>query len=224
MGSLPGVLTSFVGRRRELRQARRLLSVARLLTLTDTGGVGKTRLALQIAAEVRRVFTDGVWLVELADLRDPQLLPNTVATALGLRVTADPATGLMEFIEDRHLLLVLDNCEHMVEECTVLVTKLLSAGGKVRVLATSRHVLRAEGEHILHIDPMAVRAGPRGRAEQAHQAGDRDRRTGRAGNEQQSHRGPSGHRQTNRGNTRREHSGQTRLHLPLPGGVMADGA
>jgi hypothetical protein len=134
MGNLPGVLTSFVGRRRELRQARRLLSVARLLTLTDTGGAGKTRLASQIAAEVRRVFTDGVWLVELADLRDPQLLPNTVATALGLRVT------------------------------------------------------------------------------------------GRAGNEQQSHRGPSGHRQTNRGNTRREHSGQTRLHLPLPGGVMADGA
>jgi predicted ATPase/DNA-binding CsgD family transcriptional regulator len=158
-GNLPAALTSFVGRRRELRQAKRLLSVARLLTLTGTGGVGKTRLALRVAAEVRRVFTDGVWLVELADLRDPQMLPNTVATALGLRASADPAAGLMEFIEDRHLLLVLDNCEHMVEECAVLVTKLLSASGQVRVLATSRHVLRAEGEHILHLEPMAV---PRG--------------------------------------------------------------
>jgi predicted ATPase/DNA-binding CsgD family transcriptional regulator len=158
-GNLPAALTSFVGRRRELGQAKRLLSVARLLTLTGTGGVGKTRLALRVAAEVRRVFSDGVWLVELADLRDPQLLPNTVATALGLRATADPAAELVEFVEDRHLLLVLDNCEHMVEECAVLVTKLLSAGDQVRVLATSRHVLRAEGEHILHIDPMAV---PRG--------------------------------------------------------------
>jgi predicted ATPase/DNA-binding CsgD family transcriptional regulator len=154
VGNLPAELTSFVGRRRELRDAKRRLSAARLLTLTGTGGVGKTRLALRVAAEVRRAFADGVWLVELADLRDPQLLPNTVATALGLHDTADPEAGLAEFLEDKNLLLVLDNCEHVVDQCAALVTKLLAASHDVRVLATSRHVLRAEGEHILHVEPM----------------------------------------------------------------------
>jgi predicted ATPase/DNA-binding CsgD family transcriptional regulator len=154
--NLPAELTSFIGRRRELREAKRLLSVARLLTLTGTGGVGKTRLALRVAAELRRAFADGVWLVELAELRDSRLLPSVVAAALGLRDTADPAAGLAEFLGDRQLLLVLDNCEHMVDECAVLVTKLLAAAGQVRVLVTSRHALRAEGEHILRVEPMSV--------------------------------------------------------------------
>jgi predicted ATPase/DNA-binding CsgD family transcriptional regulator len=155
-GNLPAELTSFVGRRRELKEAKRLLSAARLLTLTGAGGVGKTRLALRVATEVRRAFADGVWLVELAELRDPRLLPSTVATVLGLRDTADPAAGLAEFLRDRQLLLVLDNCEHLVDECAALVTKLLGAGGQLRVLATCRHVLHAEGEHVLRVEPMAV--------------------------------------------------------------------
>jgi predicted ATPase/DNA-binding CsgD family transcriptional regulator len=155
-GNLPAVLTSFVGRRRELKEAKRLLSVARLLTLTGTGGVGKTRLATRVAREMRRAFTDGVWLVELAELRDSRLLPSTVATALGLRDIADPTAGLAEFLGDKQLLLVLDNCEHMVDECAALVTKLLAAAGQVRVLTTCRHVLHAEGEHILRVEPMAV--------------------------------------------------------------------
>ena len=153
---MPAELTSFVGRRRELKEAKRLLSVARLLTLTGTGGVGKTRLAIRLAWESRRAFTDGVWLVELAEVRDPRLLPSTVATALGLRDTADPAAGLAEFLGDRKLLLVLDNCEHMVDECAALATKVLAAARQVRVLVTSRHVLRAEGEHVLRVEPMAV--------------------------------------------------------------------
>ena len=161
-GNLPAELTTFVGRRRELKDAKRRLSEARLLTLTGSGGVGKTRLALRVAADVRRAFADGVWLVELADLRDPQLLPNTVATALGLHDTVDAEAGLAEFLEDRNLLLVLDSCEHVVDQCAALVTKLLAASHDVRVLATSRHVLRAEGEHILHVEPMAC---PRGQDE-----------------------------------------------------------
>ncbi|ADJ47533.1 ATPase [Amycolatopsis mediterranei S699] len=154
--NLPAELTSFVGRRHELKEAKRLLSTARLLTLTGSGGVGKTRLALRIAAELRADFTDGVWLVELAELRDSRLLPSAVATVLGLRDTADPAAGLAEFLRDRQLLLVLDNCEHMADECAALVTKLLTAADQVRVLATCRHVLHAEGEHVLCVEPMVV--------------------------------------------------------------------
>jgi predicted ATPase/DNA-binding CsgD family transcriptional regulator len=156
VGNLPAELTSFVGRRRELKEAKRLLSVARLLTLTGTGGVGKTRLATRLAWESRRAFADGVWLVELAEVRYPRLLPSSVAIALGLRDTADPVAGLAEFLRDRQLLLVLDNCEHMVDECAALVTTLRAVAGQVRVLVTSRHVLRAEGEHVLWVEPMAV--------------------------------------------------------------------
>jgi predicted ATPase/DNA-binding CsgD family transcriptional regulator len=156
VGNLPAELTSFVGRRRELGDAKRLLSSARLVTLTGTGGVGKTRLALRVAADVRRAFPDGVWLVELANLRDPLLLPNAVAAALGLRGTADPAGGLAEYLEDKRLLLLLDNCEHLADECAALVAKLLAASSGTRVLATSRHTLHVEGEHILPVDPLTV--------------------------------------------------------------------
>jgi predicted ATPase/DNA-binding CsgD family transcriptional regulator len=155
-GNLPVELTSFVGRKRELKEAKRLLSAARLLTLTGTGGVGKTRLALRVATESRRAFPDGVWLVELAELRDPRLLANTVATVLGLRDTADPVDGLAEFLRDRQLLLVLDNCEHLADECAALITTLLAAACQVRVLATCRHLLRAEDEHVLRVEPMTV--------------------------------------------------------------------
>src|SRR5215217_4271693 len=99
-GALPAELTSFVGRRRELSETRRLLASGRLLTLTGVGGVGKTRLALRMAAEVRRTFPDGVWFVELAALQDPQLLPHTVANTLELRqVSADPSSDLADYLE-----------------------------------------------------------------------------------------------------------------------------
>lgn len=154
VGNLPAELTSFVGRRHELAEAKRLLSAARLLTLTGTGGVGKTRLAVRVAADVRRAFQDGVWLVELADLRDPHLLPNTVATVFGLRGPA----GLAEYLEDKQLLLVLDNCEHVADESAALAAKLLAASPGVRVLATSRHTLHVEGEHILQVEPLDTEA------------------------------------------------------------------
>ncbi|MEU6645650.1 LuxR C-terminal-related transcriptional regulator [Saccharomonospora sp. NPDC046836] len=156
VGNLPAELTSFVGRRHELSEAKRILSTSRLLTLTGTGGLGKTRLALRLATDLRRAFPDGVWVVELADLRDPDLLPSTVATTLGLRAAADPTTALTEYLEGKDLLLVLDNCEHLVDASAVVIAKLLAATNGVRAIATSRHALRVPGEHILHLEPLTL--------------------------------------------------------------------
>jgi predicted ATPase/DNA-binding CsgD family transcriptional regulator len=156
-GTLPAELTSFVGRRRELSETRRLLASSRMLTLTGVGGVGKTRLALRMAAEVRRTFPDGVWFVELAALHDPQLLPHTVANTLELRqVSADPGGDLAAYLEDQQLLVVLDNCEHLTDACAVLASKLLAAAPGLRILATSRHVLGVEGEQILSVPPLTT--------------------------------------------------------------------
>ena len=164
-GALSAELTSFVGRRHELQETRRLLASSRILTLTGVGGVGKTRLALRMAAEVRRTFPDGVWFVELASLHDPLLVPHTVANTLELRqVSADPAADLAAYLEPQQLLVVLDNCEHLTDACAVLVSKLLAAAPGLRILATSRHLLGVEGERILSVPPLStpaseVRAG-----------------------------------------------------------------
>ncbi len=156
-GALPAELTTFVGRRRELSEARRLLGTSRMLTLTGPGGVGKTRLALRVAAEARRTFPDGVWFVELATLTDPQLLSHTVANALELRqVSPDPAADLAAHLEQKRLLVVLDNCEHLTDACAVLASKLLAAAPDLRILATSRHVLGIEGEQILQVPSLLV--------------------------------------------------------------------
>jgi predicted ATPase/DNA-binding CsgD family transcriptional regulator len=156
-GALPAELTSFVGRRRELSETRRLLAGGRLLTLIGVGGVGKTRLALRMAAEVRRTFPDGVWFVELAALQDPQLVPHTVANTLELRqVSPDPSSDLADYLENKSLLVVLDNCEHLTDACAVLASKLLAAAPDLRILATSRHVLGVEGEQILSVPPLST--------------------------------------------------------------------
>jgi len=153
-------MTSFVGRRRELGETRRLLASSRMLTLTGVGGVGKTRLALRVAAEARRTFPQGVWFVELASLRDPMLLPHTVANTLELRqVSADPATDLAAYLEDQQLLVVLDNCEHLTEAVAILASKLLAAAPGLRILATSRHILGVEGEQILTVPPLSTPEG-----------------------------------------------------------------
>ncbi|MER7249974.1 LuxR C-terminal-related transcriptional regulator [Kribbella sp. NPDC000426] len=154
-GRLPAEVTSFVGRQRELADTRRLLSSSRLLTLTGVAGVGKTRLAVRMAAEVRRTFDDGVWFVELQALRDPALLGHTLSEALELiQVSASPESDVADFLEDKHLLLVLDNCEHLAAACAVLVSKLLAAAPRLRSLATSRQVLGVEGEQILAMEPL----------------------------------------------------------------------
>ncbi|GHF07738.1 LuxR family transcriptional regulator [Amycolatopsis deserti] len=156
-GTLPSELTSFVGRRQELADIRRLLSAARLVTLTGLGGVGKTRLAVRAAVGLKRAFPDGVHFAELAALDDPALLPQTVATALGLRDEAvEPADRLAQFLGDRQVLLVLDNCEHLTDACATLIGKLLAATSGLRVLATSRQRLSVEGEHLLPVEPLSL--------------------------------------------------------------------
>ena len=156
-GNLPVPATVFVGRRKEIEEARRTFAESRLVTLAGPGGVGKTRLALQLATDVRRVFRDGAWFVDLAALVDPALLVQSVAAVLGVREQAGPpAERLAQYLEDKHLLLVLDNCEHMVDRCATLVDSLLQRCPDLRVLATSRQPLRVAGEQVMTVAPLSV--------------------------------------------------------------------
>ncbi|MFF0453163.1 LuxR C-terminal-related transcriptional regulator [Nocardia africana] len=156
-GNLPAEVTSFVGRRDELATAKRLLPATRVLTLLGPGGVGKTRLSRQVGATMARAFPDGVWLVELADVHDPDLVTLSVAEALNLRDdTTAPLDRLTEFLASKRLLLILDNCEHLIDACAALVAHLVAATPEVRVLATSREVLGIPGEQVMPIPPLPV--------------------------------------------------------------------
>src|SRR5215468_1044306 len=157
-GNLPAEVTSFVGRRGELAEVKRLLADSRVVTLTGIGGVGKTRLALRAAAGLRRAFRDGVWLVQLDQLRDQALVTQAIAAALGLQDRAGyaPAATLADYLAGRQLLLVLDNCEHMLDEVTKLADLLLRAAPGLRVLATSRESLNMTGETVLAVPPLAA--------------------------------------------------------------------
>ena len=132
-----------------------MLAGSRLVTLTGVGGVGKTRLALRAADGLRRAFRDGVWLVPFDQLRDEALGAQAVAGALGLQDRAGyaPAASLSEFLAGRQLLLVLDNCEHLVGATAELTEQLLRAAAGLRVLATSRESLNITGETVLAVPP-----------------------------------------------------------------------
>ncbi|MFI6431263.1 ATP-binding protein [Rhodococcus oryzae] len=158
VGNLPLELTSFVGRRREVTETRRLLSVSRLVTLTGIGGVGKTRLALRVAEDSRRSFEDGVWLVELGELQEEALLPDLVAATLGLREQSTNRTqdSLAEYLADRRLLLVLDNCEHVLDAAAALAEALLRRCPDLRILATSREPFGIGAEAFLRVPPLSV--------------------------------------------------------------------
>src|SRR5262252_2888924 len=157
-GNLPAELTSFVDRRDELAEVRRLLAESRLVTLTGVGGVGKTRLALRAAAGLARAFPGGVWLVRLDQLRDEALVAQAVAEALGLQDRAGyaPETAVAEYLAGLQLLLVLDNCEHLVDAAAKLADLLLRAAPGLRVLATSREALTMPGETVLAVPPLAA--------------------------------------------------------------------
>ena len=157
-GNLPAELTSFVGRCGELAEVRRLLAGSRLVTLTGVGGVGKTRLALRVAAGLARAFPGGVWLVRLDQLREEALVAQAVAGALGLQDRAgfSPEAALAEYLAGRQLLLVLDNCEHLVDAVAKLADLLLRAAAGLRVLATSREALIIDGEMVLPVPPLPV--------------------------------------------------------------------
>jgi non-specific serine/threonine protein kinase len=146
--NLPVELTSFIGRERELAEIRRLLTTGRLITLTGAGGSGKTRLALRIGHELAEPTPDGVWLVELAPLADAALVPQTVLAALGAReVPNQPAIAtLVTLLRPRSVLLILDNCEHLVDACARLAETILRTCPNTQILATSRELLGLPGE------------------------------------------------------------------------------
>jgi predicted ATPase/DNA-binding CsgD family transcriptional regulator len=146
--NLPSELSSFVGREKELAEVRRLLENNRLLTLTGSGGCGKTRLALAAASELVERFEDGVWMVELASLAEPSLVPQAVAFTLGVRERSGSSLteALSDYLRTRKLLLILDNCEHLIYACAELAEAWLHSCPGLRVLATSREVLGITGE------------------------------------------------------------------------------
>jgi predicted ATPase/class 3 adenylate cyclase len=154
---LPLQLTSFVGRERELAEVKGQLSRTRLLTLTGAGGSGKTRLALEAAADLREQFPQGAWLVELAALTDPQLVANTTAQTLGIR--QDPEVSLIQLLvgalRARRLLIVLDTCEHLLLECAQMAETLLHACPQLHILATSREALHIPGETVWSVPPLS---------------------------------------------------------------------
>ncbi len=161
-GNLPAALTSFVGRVRELAALEHALgqgpAACRLLTVTGIGGAGKTRLSLQVAEGLRPAYPDGVWLVELAALADPARVPGAIAAALGVREESHRPlfATLADHVRGRRMLLVLDNCEHLVAACAEAATALLQACPDLQILATSREQLGTAGETVWPLPPLAV--------------------------------------------------------------------
>jgi non-specific serine/threonine protein kinase len=158
IGNLPAEVSSFVGRRRQVSEARRLLGHQRLVTLTGACGVGKTRLAVHVARQIQATFPYGAWLIELAALSDPGLLAQTVATTLTVHHNPggpNPDT-LAGYLHDKELLLVMDNCHHLLDPCATLVSMLLAAAPGLRILATSREVLGVAGEHVLNVPTLSL--------------------------------------------------------------------
>jgi predicted ATPase/DNA-binding XRE family transcriptional regulator len=156
--TLPLPLTSFVGRAADLSEIQRLLSTTRLLTLTGAGGIGKTRLALEAARHLADEYRDGAGLVELAALSDPGLVPQAVADVLGVREQPGRAVQetLVANLQQRHLLLVLDSCEHMVQVCAQLAEALLRGCDRLRILTTSRESLRVTGETVWRVRSLSL--------------------------------------------------------------------
>jgi predicted ATPase/DNA-binding CsgD family transcriptional regulator len=157
---MPAEATSFVGRRNELAEARKKLTTARLISLVGPGGVGKTRLAIRIADSLGRGFPDGPWMVQLAEFRDQALVSSAVLAALGLRdqAGAEPLARLCSYLKDKELLLVLDNCEHLIEAAAQLVSAVIQAAPGIRVIVTSREPLSVTGEHVLPVPPLELPA------------------------------------------------------------------
>ena len=159
--NLPRQVTSFVGRARELAEVKALLEHTRLLTLVGFGGIGKTRLSLQVAAAVADAYPDGVWLVELAPLTDARLVAQAVASVLGVREEPGRPVveALLKHVAERRLLLLLDSCEHLIQAAAELTRQLLQAGPQLKLLATSRERLHLTGE-TTYVVPALTLPGP----------------------------------------------------------------
>jgi predicted ATPase/class 3 adenylate cyclase len=146
--NLPIQLTTFIGRDKEMLEVKQELSEHRLVTLTGAGGTGKTRLSLQVAVDLFEKFNQGVWFVELAPLTDPELIPRTILSTIGIVAQRGKTAVevLKEYLQGRQVLILLDNCEHMIDACARLVNELLSAAPKLKILASSREALGVQGE------------------------------------------------------------------------------
>ena len=156
--NLPAQSTSFVGREREIEEIKRLLKTTRLLTLVGTGGTGKTRLSLEAGAQLIHDFPDGVWFAELAVIVEPDRVVEVVAAAVGARgEAARPLREtLVAFLRSKNLLLILDNCEHLLQAAASLAADILRACPNVKILATSRHNLGAVGEFAFPVPPLGM--------------------------------------------------------------------
>jgi predicted ATPase/DNA-binding winged helix-turn-helix (wHTH) protein len=155
-GNLPAPTSDIIGREANLSDVVALVEANRLVTLAGVGGIGKTRLAIELAHHLCPSFEDGVWMAELAPLSDPALVLPTVASALGLDDTCGSPEGLAAALGARRMLLVLDNCEHVIDAAASLAEALLHADGRLQVIATSREPLRAEGEWVYRVPPLEV--------------------------------------------------------------------
>ena len=156
--NLPQQITSFIGREKEAAELQRLLAKTRMLTLTGSGGCGKTRLSLQLAADSLEQFLDGVWLVELAPISDPGLVPQTAATVLGLKEVSGKAVvqTLIDYLKDKRLVLLLDNCEHLLDASAQFTNTLLRQCPQVTILASSRESLGVEGEQTYRVPSLSL--------------------------------------------------------------------
>ncbi|MEV6321051.1 LuxR C-terminal-related transcriptional regulator [Nocardia sp. NPDC051787] len=158
VGNVPFPITSFIGRQRDIRKVREMLATARLVTLTGVGGVGKTRLATEVASASRQSYPDGVWLVDLSRVGDPDLVADAVVTSLGVVDMSNRSAEeqLVDRLADLHALLVLDNCEHLVETSSALCDRLLKSCAELRILTTSREALGIMGEHVYPVLPLSM--------------------------------------------------------------------
>ncbi|HLV79226.1 MAG TPA: BTAD domain-containing putative transcriptional regulator, partial [Chthonomonadaceae bacterium] len=156
--NLPALWTRFIGREKERKDVQSLLEQTRVLTLTGIGGCGKTRLALQVAAEILEDYPDGVWLVELAALADPALVVQEISAAVGVREEAGQGLlqTLIRHLQAKQALLLVDNCEHLLPTCAALAQTLLSACSRLKVVATSREALRVTGEQVYRVPSLSA--------------------------------------------------------------------